>query len=92
MDSPMISNWTFDATGRDVTIHATVKKIGGICSVLWIVTNRTGGMVDNGATSRISLDAALIHLRALAGTFGIDGANAIELRAVDPRRERLERD
>ena len=59
--------------------------------MLWMVTNRTGGMVDNGATSRVSLEAALIHLRALAGTFGIEGANAIDLRAVDPRRERPER-
>ena len=24
----MISNWTFDATGREHTIHATVKKNG----------------------------------------------------------------
>ena len=88
----MISNWTFDAIGRDVTIHATVRKIRGSCSVLWIVTNRNGGMVDNGATSRISPGAALIYLRALAGTFGIEGADTVDLRAVDPRRESLERD
>ena len=80
----MISNWTFDATGRDVSIHATVKKTGGSCSVLWLVTNRKGGIVDNGATTRLSPEGALIHLRAVAGTFGIEGADAVDLRAVDP--------
>ncbi len=83
----MISNWTFDAAGRDNTIHATVKKLTvGSCSMLWIVTNRTGGMVDSGATSRVSPEGALIHLRAVASAFGIEGAEVVDLRAVDPSR------
>ena len=81
----MISNWTFDAGGRELTIHATVKKVGGSCSIRWIVTNRIGGMVDSGATSRLSPEGALIHLRALAGTLGIEGADVANLRAVGPR-------
>jgi hypothetical protein len=83
----VISNWTFDASGRELTIHATVKKVGGSCSILWIVTNRTGGMVDSGATSRLSPEGALIHLRTLARTFGIEGADVADLRAVDPRQQ-----
>ena len=36
----MISNWTFDATGRNVAIHATVKKTGGSCysALVWSPT------------------------------------------------------
>jgi len=83
----MISNWTFDTSGRELTIHATVKKTGGICSILWLVTNRLGEMVHTGATSRLSPEGALIHLRTLASTFGIEGADIADLRAMDPRRQ-----
>jgi hypothetical protein len=83
----MVSNWTFDASGRELTIHATVKKTGGSCSILWLVTNRLGEMVHSGATSRLSPEGALLHLRTLAGTFGIAGADVADLRAVDPHQE-----
>lgn len=79
----MTSNWTFDATRHDVSIHGTVQTIRGSCRVCWSVTNGTSGAVDDGATSRISPEGALIHVRAVAETFGIEGAKAVDLRAFE---------
>jgi hypothetical protein len=79
----LTSNWTFDATGHGVSIHGTVTTIRGSCRVRWWVTNEMSGVVDDGTTSRVSPEGALIHLRAVAQTFGIEGANAVDLRAVD---------
>lgn len=83
----MITNWTFDAKGRERNIHASVRKTGVKCSMLWLVKNRMGGMVDSGAASQRSPDDALAYLRALAVNLGIEGAAGADLRAVDPRRQ-----
>ena len=83
----MISNWTFDVSGQELVLHATVKKTADISSILWIVKNRIGGVVDSGAASQRSPDDALAYLRALAANLGIEGASGADLRAVDPRRQ-----
>ena len=61
----MISNWTFDADGRDLIIHATVTQTADTYSIIWIVENRIGHLVDSGASTQRSPDDALACLRAL---------------------------
>jgi hypothetical protein len=80
----LITSWTFDAFGDSANIHATVRKVPTGYSLLWVICNHAGEMLDSGASRRSSPEEAIIHLRAMAVSFGIEDADTVGLRAFDP--------